>query len=1381
MVRIGVDIGSVSVNLVVVNQEGKILDERYIRHMGKSTEKAVDSLEEIEKTYGSQIDFVATTGIGAKMVAPLVGASFTNEIIALTKAFHHLYPHVGSAIDIGGEDSKFLLFEKDSRNNKLKIKDFSMNTLCAAGTGSFLDQQASRLGFTIEEFAEVALKSKNAPRIAGRCTVFAKSDMIHLQQIATPDYELVAGLCFALARNFKSNIAKGKEVRKPVAFIGGVAANAGMRRAITEVFQLEELVVPDHFAAMGALGAVYATLDEPKLRETFTGVDTLKAHLVEAGVTEAHNPLAISKKNLNIVYEVKRPVDKVRAYLGVDVGSISTNVVAIDENWNVLSKRYLMTGGRPLEAVKRGLDEVGAEIADRVEIVGVGTTGSGRYLTADFIGADLVRNEITAQAEAAIAIDPKVDTIFEIGGQDSKYISIDNGVIVDFEMNKACAAGTGSFLEEQAERLGVNIKEEFSELALSAKNPAKMGERCTVFIESDVMHYQQQGARTDDIVAGLCYSIVFNYLNKVVGDKKVGERIFFQGGTAFNKGVVAAFERVCGKPVTVPSHHDVTGAIGVAILAMKEKTWEKSTFKGFDLSKRPYTVDTFECKGCENLCEIRRVTLEGESPLYYGSRCEKYDVIRRTKKSEATDLFKIRENLLHNMYDRDVDGEVIGIPKILNMHELLPFWRSFLTELGYKVVLSDSTNKKLIKDGVETIIVESCFPIKLAHGHILNLVGKGIRRVFMPSVINMRRSSETAANTFACPYAQSLPYTSRASIDFDAMGVKVDSPVVYFGRGPKVTLNNLVAYGKNIGKSKREIEHAYNIASDVQERFYRRCLDEGLRFMAEMKPDDKVMVLVGRPYNSMDPGANLNLHRKLLDLGIASIPIDMLPLDRVPDDEDLKDMYWGYGQKILRAAKLIKSHPNLYAVYVTNFGCGPDSFITHFFKKIMEGKPFLQLEIDEHSGDAGIITRLEAFLDSIKNAKNETREERREASSFIRDGRIRKIYIPYMSDHAFPFVAAFKSCGVEAEVMEESDEETVQLGRKHTLGKECYPCILTLGDMLRTCKKPDFDPKRSAFFMLSGSGPCRFGQYHRFQRLVLSDYGFGDVPIYAPNQDDKLYDEVSIVGGRFSRLGWRAIVATDCLVKMLHETRPYEQNPGETDRVYWEQLRNICTAIEKGGDEVFDTLEGAVQAFVAIPRTGVEKPIVGIVGEIYVRSNRFSNNNVVRKIEEFGGEAWLAPLTEWVTYINYMAKKMSRDKANISGFFSLVSADYNQKKDEHRVERIFEHYLKHGEEPKVSYVLNHASSYMHESFEGEAILSVGKSIDYIRKGASGVANVMPFTCMPGTISTAIMKLVQGKYDVPMISLAYDGQGDSNVTTRLEAFMHQVKEFHGNKR
>ncbi|MCX7857208.1 MAG: acyl-CoA dehydratase activase [Deltaproteobacteria bacterium] len=1376
---LGIDIGSISVNVILMDEKKDILLDRYIRHKGKPIEVARDVVKELTDNY--PIDFISTTGNGAKVFASMIGASFVNEIVALCRSFSYLYPNVRTVIDIGGEDSKLIIFE--SVDGKLKIKDFSMNALCAAGTGSFLDQQASRLRLSIEEFGEVALKSKNPPRIAGRCTVFAKTDMIHLQQIATPDYDIVAGLCYALARNFKGNIAKGKDVEKPVAFVGGVAANKGMIKAIKDVFSLSEneLIIPKHFTSMGALGAIFAVHENPSLKQEFKGFEELDRYLLSEKEEEVQERLVISKENLNVSYYVKPVTEKTEAYLGVDVGSISTNLVVIDKDKNVIAKRYLMTEGRPLEAVKRGLREIGEEIGDKVVIVGAGTTGSGRYLTADFIGADIVRNEITAQAEAAINIDPEVDTIFEIGGQDSKYISIEKGVIVDFEMNKACAAGTGSFLEEQAERLGISIKDEFSRLALESKKPVKMGDRCTVFIESDLVHHQQKGAKTEDLVSGLSYSIVKNYLNRVVGDRKIGKKIFFQGGTAFNKGVVAAFEKVLNRPIKVPPHHDVTGAIGVAILAMKERTWEKSAFKGFDLSKRNYEIETFECKGCENLCEIRKVTVEGESPLYYGSRCEKYDVVRKTVKKDVKDYFKIREELLMNSYDKNVEGEPIGVPLILYSHEFFPFWKTFLSELGFTVIASEPTNKKIIREGVENVIVESCFPVKLAHGHVLNLIQKGVKTIFLPSVINIKGPSKIVSNTFVCPYAQSFPYTVRGSIDFSERGVKVLSPVVYFGQGEELTLKNLYDFGKKIKRSKREIEKAYELAKDVQNEFYRKCRDAGHEYLSSLKESDTGIVIIGRPYNSFDAGANLNIHKKLMDLGVFPIPYDMLPImDGADEDEDLKDMYWGYGQKILRAAKFVKERPNLYGVYITNFGCGPDSFITHFFKKIIGSKPYLQLEIDEHSADAGIITRLEAFLDSIKNAKKEETPTKIRFKLYEKDGR-RKIYIPHMCDHSYPFASAFKACGVDAEVMETSNEETVNIGRKFTSGRECYPCILTTGDMVRTAMSKDFDPKRSAFFMPSGGGPCRFGQYHRFHRLVLDDLGFEDVPIYAPNQDHRFYEELNIMGGTFKRLGWKAIVSVDLITKLLHEIRPNELAKGMTDRIYEESLKKICRSIEGGASDFLFVLKEIVDSFLSIPRKDDDKPIVGIVGEIYIRQNAFSNSEIVRKIEEHGGMAWLAPITEWVSYINYMGKKKAFRFKKYSNLMSILITEYFQKKDEHAMERLFEEHIRYGKEPSIKSILKKASPYIHESFEGEAILTVGKSIDFIDKGVSGIINAMPFTCMPGTISSAIMRLIQKRYNVPVLNIAFDGQGLSNIDARIEAFMYQVKEHFEEKK
>ncbi|MEW5725769.1 MAG: acyl-CoA dehydratase activase, partial [Thermodesulfobacteriota bacterium] len=523
--HLSLDVGSISLNTVLLDDRGEVVFEDYTRHRGQPYERALDILGGLLGRFDpAGIATVAVTGTGGKLMAELLGGIFVNEIIAQTRATSKYVPQARSIIDMGGEDSKLILVS--SEGGRLTIQDFAMNTMCAAGTGSFLDQQAHRLGYTIERFGQEALRSEVPPRIAGRCSVFAKSDMIHLQQGATPDYEIIAGLCHAMIRNLKSNIAKGKKIVPPLSFQGGVAANAGVRKAIAEVMELSaaEFIVPEHFFSMGAIGAALHVMDQIEAGTLepagFAGLDGIRHYLAhEKPEARRLSPLRRTASVPSTEYrrlDDLAPGEKVEVYLGIDVGSISTNVVLIDSDLNVVDREYLMTAGRPLEAIKQGLRAVGSRVGAQVKVVGAGTTGSGRYLTGDFIGADVVRNEITAQATAAAAIDPRVDTIFEIGGQDSKYISLDHGAIVDFMMNKVCAAGTGSFLEEQAEKLGLNIKEEFGEIALSAPNPVQLGERCTVFMESDLVHYQQQGVELPDLVGGLCYSIVTNYLNKVV-------------------------------------------------------------------------------------------------------------------------------------------------------------------------------------------------------------------------------------------------------------------------------------------------------------------------------------------------------------------------------------------------------------------------------------------------------------------------------------------------------------------------------------------------------------------------------------------------------------------------------------------------------------------------------------------------------------------------------------------------------------------------------------------------------------------------------------------------------------------------------------------------
>ncbi len=1372
---VGLDVGSGTAKIVVLDEDRNLLHKVYQKTHGQPVETAERLLSEVEDRFGSELSGITCTGTAGKHLSRILGVAFVNEVIAHARAVEHFHPEARTIIDIGGEDSKLIFIKHE--DGKFRIADFALNTLCAAGTGAFLEQQAARLGYSIEEFSRLALEAENIPRIAGRCTVFAKSDMIHLQQAAVPDHEIIAGLCFAIIRNLKSNLAKGRKVEPPVVFQGGVAANLGVRRAIKEVFGLrdEELIIPEHHGIMGAIGAALYGLDG-RATSAYRGSDILRAYLRERRPAPQRFPKLSPMRSVYLPpKEARTRVERV--YLGIDVGSVSTKLVALDENGALVAKVYLLHHGKPLESVKEGLARLAEKLPPGVEVLGVGTTGSGRYLVGDFVGADVIRNEITAQAMGALALDPEVDTIFEIGGQDSKYIRLEKGTVVDFTMNKACAAGTGSFLEEQAVRLGVPI-EKFGEMALASEAPLKMGERCTVFMQSDLLHYQQQGLPKKDLIAGLCYAIVYNYLNKVVEDRRIGQKIFFQGATAFNKGIVAAFEKVLGRPIHVPPHHEVTGAMGVALLARKERTWARSRFKGFDLTRVQYRISTFECRACPNRCEIHKVSVEGHPPYYYGGRCERYEVEHRKPPESLPNLVLERERKLLSYLREEGDfprGE-IGLPRTLFFWERLPFFVTLFQELGFRVVLSSPTSKDLIKEGCEIVAAETCFPVKLAHGHVLDLLKRGLKRIFIPQITDLPSDHPELRSGKICPYVQGFPWAVHASISFKDFGAEALSPVFHFGTGGSLLREEFRELARKLGVSWREMKKALSAAEEAQEDFVRWCQERGREILEGLKPDEVALVIVGRPYNAFDPGANLAIHNKIRSLGVVGLPVDMLPLSEIKDLDGLEGMYWRYGQRFLLAAHFCREHPQLFPLFITNFSCGPDSFIEHFFEELLGGKPYLQIEIDEHSADAGVVTRIEAFLDSIRGRAARYPKPRKPPRPRVSPGDGRVLYIPYMTDHARVLAAAFRACGVNAEVLPEPDEEALYYGRRYTSGKECYPTVLTTGDMLKLLNQPGIDPDRVAFFMPSGAGPCRFGQYHRLHRKILDELGYANIPIYSPTQDVKLYEDLGMIGGDFTRLTWKGLICMDLLDKLRREIRPYEVNPGETEKVYWEAVARLERAVERRED-LLEVMEELREKFAAIAvRERGSKPVVGIVGEIYVRSNRFANEDLVRVLEDLGAEVWLPTIAEWFYYINYTSKRWAKRFRLFKNLLKLIIENRVQLQDEHRFVEIVRDLLRTAEEPTVEELLAMARKYMHDEFEGEAILSVGKSLDYLRHGVNGIVNVIPFTCMPGTVASMMLKRVrEDEGYVPVLTVPCDGQRSMGTRMRIEAFMYQVRE------
>ncbi len=1393
--QFGFDIGSISINTVVLDTDGNIVQDQYDYCHGKPFDKLKEILDNLEESYDKdQFEKICFTGTGGKLAAELVGGTYVNEIVAQSTSVSKLYPKVRTIFEMGGEDSKLIFMDKLD-DNASRLSDFELNTLCAAGTGSFLDQQAKRIGISIEnEFGELSLKSENPPRIAGRCSVFAKSDMIHLQQIATPVHDIVAGLCFAVARNFISSLGRGKTIQFPVMFQGGVSSNIGMIRAFRELLEAKEgdLLVPENNTSMGALGAIYNQMNEVNSEEdiAYKSTHDLESYIYgEKSKGKSFEPLVAPEFDIKKeVYEIPDSDELYEVYLGLDIGSLSTNVVLIDRENRVVARRYLPTASKPLEAIRKGMSEVFEEVGHRVIVKGAGTTGSGRYLTGDFIGADLIRNEITAQATAAIAFDPKVDTIFEIGGQDSKYISIDNRVVVDFEMNKVCAAGTGSFLEEQAEKLDINIIEEFGTMALDAERPAGLGDRCTVFMESDLNAFQQKGVKKENLVGGLAYSIVHNYIQKVVRKKRVGNHILFQGGVTNNRAVVAAFEKVTGKKIHIPPHFDVTGAIGAAMLARDHviKNGVETRFKGFDISKIPYKVDKFTCKACSNQCEIRRVRIEGEKkPLYYGGRCEKYELDERKGKGEGIpNYFEERIGMLTDGYKPEVlpGRPTIGIPRgLMVFYQQFPYWSTFFNELGFNVVVSDETNNQTIKKALNMIVAETCFPVEVMHGHIYEMLEDKVDYIFTPFIINSKGAKDNPTSNCNCPWIQTVPFMVKASIPEDQRD-RLLSPALNFRYYGKVVEKELYDYfGKRFSLSKKQIVEAMKKADTRQDLFEERVKARGREVMASLPDDKEVLVIIGRPYNTGDPALNLSMVEKLINLDVLPIPMDYLPLAEENITMDYNKMYWPNGQRILAAARIISRDKRLHGIYMGNFRCGPDSFLAHFVHEEMAGKPYMEIEIDEHGADAGMITRYEAFLDSLNGSRMGIEKKKKVyvpglmVSSPMKN---RILYFPYMSDASHVMASVCRSFGINAESLPMQDQEDLDLARKYTSARECFPMICTTGSFLKKLQHPDTDPAKVSFFMPDHNGPCRFGQYNRFQRVLFDRLGYEKTEIIAPSNDDS-YEDISAGHGSKFRLNcWKGFVAMDMIRKLKQERKPYEAIPGNTEKVYQHALGDLMRCMENGGDTLTDTLAGIAHLFTQIPLSnGKRKPVIAIVGEIFMRDNDFCSGHMVSRLEKFGAETWIAPFAEWLSYSTIRYTRDAKWKGDFKSVVKSKLQEYFQEVSARKIIRPFHGLFDEDKEVSVKDMLNACGPYVHRHYDGDPALNLGTSAILADKGISGIVNILPFTCMPGTLVASVSdQLRKDKGNIPYVNIAYDGQEDASIELRLQAFMHQATQY-----
>jgi len=955
----------------------------YDRIQGDPNRKVPERLEEWVSRIGRErIRGVAVTGKSGQQLATAIGVLYENDFRCLVRGVAAVQPDVRTVFEMGGENAKVIRLEPAGGNGALRIRDYDTNGDCAAGTGSFIDQQANRMRLAVEEVGEMVARAASSARIAGRCSVFAKTDMIHAQQKGYSPEEILKGLCEAVARNFKSSINKGKDPVPRVALVGGLFANQGVVRAIREAFSFspDEVVLPWGFAHLAALGAALSASEAGGAGNPGAAVSVAANGASSGSERTAPAWPPLSTDQVVFLRDRVSPPPAIEGttevFLGIDIGSVSTNFALLDGEGNLIREIYVRTQGRPVQVVTDGLREIREAFGNTIRVRGVGTTGSGRELIGELVGADTVQDEITAHKTGSTFIsrryfDQPVDTIFEIGGQDSKFISLQDGVVVDFAMNDACAAGTGSFLEEQAERLGISIKEEFARMALSSRAPVRMGERCTVFMEQDLNNYLYRGASRVDLVAGLAYSVVLNYLNRVVRGRRIGETIYFQGGTAYNDSVAAAFTHVLGKKIIVPPHNGVIGAIGMALLARDkvQATGIVTRFRGFDMSRVDYRRREFVCKGCSNFCDMQEIRIDGAN-TYWGDKCSE-----RYRKSARTDLRPVVEDLparRAEWIDRFVaalppEGRrgTVGYPRAMYFFDRVPFWGTVLSSLGFGVKVSARTDRGIAREGSERTVAEPCYPIQVAHGHVAALLRDGVDFLFVPNVINSE-TEHTHTESHFCPWGQTLPFVLSSVPAWEKeLRQKLLSPTVRFRDDEKRIVEDLFECFGPLGATRREIRDAVRAGWREMRRFRRFLEERGAAAVdAVERADAHAVVLVGRSYNLYDRDINLNIPAKLRDqYGVNVVPIDFLPVDDIDIREIHENMFWNYGRKIIAAARWCRSHPRFHIVYITNFKCGPDSFIRHFITRA-SGSPFLSLQFDGHGNDAGYMTRCEAYLDS---------------------------------------------------------------------------------------------------------------------------------------------------------------------------------------------------------------------------------------------------------------------------------------------------------------------------------------------------------------------------------------------------------------------------------
>ena len=1397
--QLGIDIGSTTVKIAILDDSNKMLFSDYERHYANIQETVATLLERAHKALGDITLAPMITGSGGLTLSKHLGIPFVQEVVAVSTALSDYAPHTDVAIELGGEDAKIIYFTNGI--------DQRMNGICAGGTGSFIDQMASLLQTDASGLNEYAKNYKAVYPIAARCGVFAKSDIQPLINEGATKEDLAASIFQAVVNQTISGLACGKPIRGNVAFLGGpLHFLSELRNAFIRTLKLtdEHIIAPEHSHLFAAAGAALnhkedCTVSINDLLRTLSSTIKMQFEVKRMAplfsskeeykeFTERHNKHRVATGDLES-YEGN-------CFLGIDAGSTTTKVALAGEDGTLLYSFYSNNNGNPLATTIKAIKDIYSKLPKSATIAYSCSTGYGEALIKAALMLDDGEVETVSHYYAAAFFDPEVDCILDIGGQDMKCIKIKNKTVDNVLLNEACSSGCGSFIETFAKSLNYTIQD-FARSALFAKHPIDLGTRCTVFMNSNVKQAQKEGAEVSDISAGLAYSVIKNALFKVIkitDPKDLGSKVVVQGGTFYNDAVLRSFETISGCQAIRPDIAGIMGAFGAALIARERYTpgTQTSMLPIDKINSLEFSTSMSRCKGCTNNCLLTINRFTGGRQFITGNRCER-GLGKEKNKEQIPNLFEYKNKAIFN-YEALTEDKArrgtVGIPRVLNMYENYPFWATFFKELGFRVVLSPESNRKIYELGIESIPSESeCYPAKLAHGHVTWLIKQGIDFIFYPCIPYERNESPDANNHYNCPIVTSYAENIKNNVEELKTGnIRFMNPFLAF-TNKDILANELVkVFEKSHKIAAEEIRYACDCGWDALTASRLDIQKKGEEVLEYLKETGKRgIVLAGRPYH-VDPEINHGIPELINSYGIAVLTEDSISHLGKTDRPLIVMDQWMYHTRLYAAANYVKTTDNLDLIQLNSFGCGLDAVTTDCVNDILtkSGKIYTVLKIDEVNNLGAARIRIRSLISALRVREQKHYERRIVSSAFNRitfTKEMRKEYTiltPQMSPIHFDLLGpALNSCGYNFVILGEGDNKsTVDVGLKYVNNDACYPSLIVVGQLMEALLSGRYDLDKTAVVISQTGGGCRASNYIGFIRRALTRAGMAHIPVISMNMSGLESNPGMKYTLPMITKALQAIIYGDIFMRVLYRMRPYETVPGSANALH-EKWKKICIASLTKKNSSFaefnHNVRGIIRDFDALDITDVKKPRVGIVGEILVKFLPAANNHLVDLLEAEGAEAVMPDLLDFLLYCFYnnnfkaehLGTKKSTARLTNAGIALLEYYRGVARKE-------FEKSTHFTPPSRIESLARHASAIVSCGNQtGEGWFLTGEMLELIHDGVNNIVCTQPFACLPNHIvGKGVIKELRNQYPLAnIVAVDYDpGASEVNQLNRIKLML-----------